>query len=322
MFHAPKESGCFSRNLQKSFRKNMTSAYATPAHTPHTNCPNCNASLGNAPGKFCANCGQETQLEPLTFTEFVAEFLGHYVAPAGKLAKTLWRLFAKPGQLTLDYREGRRNQFVRPMRLLFTIAILALVLSKGTQLLFPQSEMLVGKQIARMEAEAREAQIAEERAKPAPDVVKLARLAKPLPADIAESYVKQTRILEAMQLYLMLINAPLAALAYWLMFWRRPYLYGDYLVFALHTSCAFTLLYAVAKPLLTMAGAGFVAHAVLMAVLTIWWLIYMFFSLRRAYTGTIFSTTVRLFLAIAAAYALPAITGYGVAKFVYPYFSG
>ena len=57
----------------------------TAAEAAHTRCRNCQAFLGNPPGKYCPGCGQETANHPPTFWEFAHEFITHYVALEGSL---------------------------------------------------------------------------------------------------------------------------------------------------------------------------------------------------------------------------------------------
>lgn len=74
-------------------------------------------------GKYCAACGQETVIETPTVRHFLQEFADQYVALEGKLGRTLRVLLLRPGQLTLDYVEGRRQRYVRPLKLYLTISV-------------------------------------------------------------------------------------------------------------------------------------------------------------------------------------------------------
>ncbi|GAC1628302.1 MAG: hypothetical protein NVS9B10_18060 [Nevskia sp.] len=83
-------------------------------------CADCAAPVS---GKYCAACGQETRIETPTVKHFLQEFADQYVALEGKLGRTLRVLILKPGQLTLDYVEGRRQRYVRPLKLYLTISV-------------------------------------------------------------------------------------------------------------------------------------------------------------------------------------------------------
>jgi Protein of unknown function (DUF3667) len=99
-------------------------------HDADDNCRNCGTFLGNPRGKFCPSCGQDTLNHPPTFFEFVHEFITHYVALEGKLWKTLWLLFFKPAELTREYREGRKQRYISPLRLYITASFLFFLLVK------------------------------------------------------------------------------------------------------------------------------------------------------------------------------------------------
>jgi hypothetical protein len=101
----------------------------TPAHPHHTtsDCPNCGAIVS---GNFCHDCGQETVLHPPSTREFLHEFIGHYVALEGKLWKSLLLLLFRPGQLTLEYINGRRVRYIQPLRLYLTFSLIFFAVMK------------------------------------------------------------------------------------------------------------------------------------------------------------------------------------------------
>ena len=106
----------------------------TAAHTSALHCRNCDASLavigGNTTTNFCPNCGQDTLNHPPTFLEFVHEFITHYVALEGKLWKTLVLLFFKPGELTREYRAGRKLRYISPLRIYITASFIFFLVVK------------------------------------------------------------------------------------------------------------------------------------------------------------------------------------------------
>lgn len=101
----------------------------TPAHLHHaaSDCPNCGAAVS---GNFCHECGQETVLHPPSTREFLHEFIGHYVALEGKLWKSLLLLLFRPGQLTLEYINGRRVRYIQPLRLYLTFSLIFFAVAK------------------------------------------------------------------------------------------------------------------------------------------------------------------------------------------------
>ena len=90
-------------------------------HHAATDCPNCGASVS---GNFCHQCGQETVLHPPSTREFLHEFIGHYVALEGKLLQTMKLLLLKPGQLSLEYLQGRRVRYIEPLRVYLTFSLI------------------------------------------------------------------------------------------------------------------------------------------------------------------------------------------------------
>lgn len=96
--------------------------------TDHT-CRNCGATTT---GNFCANCGQETCLHAPSFSEFMHEFIGHYVALEGRLWGSIKRLLFRPGLLTNEYLAGRRKRYVEPLRLYLSLSIIFFAVLKLT----------------------------------------------------------------------------------------------------------------------------------------------------------------------------------------------
>lgn len=99
-------------------------------HALEATCRNCDANLGELPANFCSACGQDTLNHPPAFWEFVHEFITHYVALEGKLWKTLWLLFLKPAELTREYRAGRKQRYISPLRLYITASFLFFLVVK------------------------------------------------------------------------------------------------------------------------------------------------------------------------------------------------
>lgn len=85
--------------------------------------PFCRDCGARADVHYCPVCGQETRIEMPTVGHFLAEFAEQTLALQGQLWRTLYSLLFKPGQLTLDYVAGRRQRYVRPLRLYLAISI-------------------------------------------------------------------------------------------------------------------------------------------------------------------------------------------------------
>ena len=90
-------------------------------------CPNCETMLPNPVPRFCHACGQETHIKPPTVSEFMQQFSGTYFATEGALWRTFKLLLARPGELTAQYLNGRRKQYVLPLRLFLSMTLVMLL---------------------------------------------------------------------------------------------------------------------------------------------------------------------------------------------------
>lgn len=89
---------------------------------PETHCYNCQQIL-TTDSRFCRQCGQK--LEPLRprFGELVGDVFRNTYSFDSRIWRTL-RMILHPGRLTQAYFEGKREQFIHPVRLfLFAVII-------------------------------------------------------------------------------------------------------------------------------------------------------------------------------------------------------
>ncbi len=90
-------------------------------------CTNCETPLSEPLPKFCHACGQETNIKPPTVGEFMQQFSGTYFATEGALWRTFKLLLSQPGELTAQYLNGRRKQYVLPLRLFLSVTLVMLL---------------------------------------------------------------------------------------------------------------------------------------------------------------------------------------------------
>ena len=88
-------------------------------------CRNCATTYS---GNYCPECGQESYTGAPTALAFIYEFLTRNVFERGKMPRTIWHLLRYPGGLTVDFLEGRRARFIRPVRLYFGLSVLYFLL--------------------------------------------------------------------------------------------------------------------------------------------------------------------------------------------------
>ena len=282
----------------------MTDAVAIPSR-----CRNCDFDLGVQPGRFCSNCGLETAPHVPTAGEFLHEFVGHYVALEGRLAKTLWLLFLKPGLLTKEYFAGKRRRYVLPLRLYLTASIvfflLVKVLGVGNLVKVQETPDNNAKEaISQAQTELTKAGGAvpdgnkvsvKDLNKAATDMIRCDVGSVPcqkIKAYLDQKYANRTvremgheikdRAI-AWAPYAMFLFVPVFALLTQLLYRRRKLYYGEHLVYAFHIH-AFTFFL-----LLPMA---FMPEGV-SPLIALYGTIYYFMAMRRVFGGRLWPTLLR-----------------------------
>lgn len=91
-------------------------------------CHNCGAS---APGRYCPQCGQETNLALPAVAAFLRDAAGRYIAFDGRTWRTLRDLLFHPGFLTREYFAGRRRRYIRPGRLFIVLSLAMFAVFRG-----------------------------------------------------------------------------------------------------------------------------------------------------------------------------------------------
>ncbi|HZW15248.1 MAG TPA: DUF3667 domain-containing protein [Brevundimonas sp.] len=90
-------------------------------------CPACRAVLR---GRYCHDCGQDTQARPRPLREWAAEAFSEANLIDGRTARTLAALAARPGRLLEAYRDGAGTLYQTPTKLFIVMtALFLLVLS-------------------------------------------------------------------------------------------------------------------------------------------------------------------------------------------------
>jgi hypothetical protein len=92
---------------------------------PTTICKNCSNAFA---GKFCNNCGEKVYSEHdkrvVHFFDEGFHFLTHF---EGKFFTTLKTFFTKPGKVSVDYCDGVRKKYFKPLSLFLMLVILYLI---------------------------------------------------------------------------------------------------------------------------------------------------------------------------------------------------
>src|SRR6478736_8508316 len=88
-------------------------------------CKNCNNSFS---GKYCNHCGEKLYHEKdrsvFHLFEEGLHFLTHF---DGTFFNTLKKIFTKPGQLSVDYCNGKRKTYFKPLSFFLLLVVLYLL---------------------------------------------------------------------------------------------------------------------------------------------------------------------------------------------------
>lgn len=261
-------------------------------------CLNCGAYVEK---KFCPECGQENIETRENFFHLVGHFVSDYLHFDSKFFRSLIPLFTKPGFLTKEYWEGRRTQYIHPLRLFFFITIIFMVVSS---LFFKK----FGPEMKRrMIVPDKGLSAVDSSVWNSPDTTRI--IFKNETITVAKlRELKQTDDRQFRKLnsgidvvftnfkYVTFFLLPIYALIFMLLQYRRRLFYVDHLVYTMHLQCfvycAFTVMWMI--PLLVPQTFEFIRSASLLAVLT--YLVVSFrYLYRQSWGKTIFKSFVATF---------------------------
>jgi hypothetical protein len=94
-------------------------------HRDQKNCLNCGNTFT---GNFCNNCGQENLHLKENFGHVMTHAIADYFHFDQKFFHTLKPLLFQPGKLTIDYNEGKRVQYLHPVRMYIFISLIYFIL--------------------------------------------------------------------------------------------------------------------------------------------------------------------------------------------------
>ena len=224
------------------------------------------------------------------FRDLAGEAMESFLSVDARILRTLWPLIRRPGQLTVEFMEGRRVRYVHPFKLYFAFSVvlfLGLAMSGYSVIQIGESEDVV----TGVRVELSEEEGAEETAEPSEEPSFLGRVLGPV-GELAENDPDRlNRIFTDRLAKSVILLVPVFALLLLVLYHRRRYV--AHLVFSLHLhSFAFLALVvglvidlAARTPEQSRPGNG-------IAVLVI--AIYSFLALRRVYGQGRFVTVIKM----------------------------
>lgn len=225
---------------------------------------------------YCSQCGEKRlERDDWKLRNIVSETFSELVnVEHSKLWQTLRLLVCRPGQLTREYWEGRRNRFIGPVKLyliFFALMLLLYSIHQGTAVFDVRSLAAAdpnGTISARLERYSAEREV-------------------PMPLLVQEVNSRWQSYMSASQLAYPLFMA----LGLKLLFYRRGLHFAEHLIFALHVLAFLYFLLLAFWPFYFFFGgrdpSGTVHHGPLYVAMTgasmAWSVVYLLLALRRAY---------------------------------------
>ena len=288
-------------------------------------CLNCGAALD---GRFCPACGQRDVPPYPSVRELALDAVTEFSGWDGRLSATLRKLVRRPGQLTLEFLEGRRARYVSPLRLYLSTSVAYFLLAAaapniglsdgddgGLRVTATRTgenaqasrAARVGQAAGTALEKGEEALSAAERDSALRDIERAPVAMRPfLRRAVGDPGGFKSGIREAvprMLFVLLPIFAGIVALFY------RGRKYPEHLYFAIHLH-AFIFLALTASALLKFLRVPAIAEAASFVTL-IWIPVYAVVALRRVYGGSL-ARTLAKGIAIAGMYAVTGMVGFAL----------
>jgi hypothetical protein len=86
-------------------------------------CPNCQTKL-SASDNFCPNCGQENDNKRQSFSRVMSDLITGFLSVDSRFTNSIPALLFKPGFLTTQFIDGKRNRYLNPVRMFITIVVI------------------------------------------------------------------------------------------------------------------------------------------------------------------------------------------------------
>ena len=95
--------------------------------------------------KFCPDCGQANKANSITFKSFIQEVFNGFISWDSKFWTTFIPLLTKPGKVSRDYIDGKRQRYANPFRFYLTISVLFFLIIGATESYDTFKELRTGK---------------------------------------------------------------------------------------------------------------------------------------------------------------------------------
>lgn len=95
--------------------------------------------------KFCPECGQANKDKRITFGSFLHEVFNGFISWDSKFWTTFIPLLTKPGKVSRDYIDGKRQRYANPFRFYLSISVVFFLILGATESYDTFKELRTGK---------------------------------------------------------------------------------------------------------------------------------------------------------------------------------
>lgn len=188
-------------------------------------CKNCETEFT---GHYCNNCGQSVKDFDRPFKVLIFDVVGTMWAFDTRLFKTLKAIFLKPGQVPLDYVNGKRARYMPPFRLYIFISFFFFMLMNITfKSSFKEAEKHEGpgiENVISINGSANGKEIDQEDVRKAEDIITKVKIEK-------QYYISRFFSLMSWSLFVLM---PLFASFLWIMFRKYQRYFLGHFIFAIN----------------------------------------------------------------------------------------
>jgi hypothetical protein len=242
-----------------------------------TNCLNCGTEVI---GKFCHQCGQENIEVQDNFFHMVSHTFADFFHYDSKFFRSVTPLFGKPGFLTTEYLNGKRNRYIHPLRLFFFVTIIMVIVANSYYKKF-ETEIMKDTVVTTSNSSPDEVDALEKQEK----------MQKKMKGMVNKTFTSINVYLK----YISFLLLPIYALVFKLLYRKQRRFYVDHVIYMMHLQ-SFVYVIIIIMMLIAMFITPLARE---------WWnrvaviatFIYLVISLRKVYGQSWFKTVIKSFIA-------------------------
>lgn len=221
----------------------------------NNSCVSCNTPLK---GKFCYSCGEKVvENNDFSIQNLLHQFINGITNFDSKFLKSFYYLLFKPGQLTLNYVNGRRVSFMKPFQVFIVVNILFFFFLADADVFRIPAKWYFNKEV---------------------NIEKKITDSKNVEL-IKQQYDNESLTNSKLFIFILI---PFFGIIFWMANLKKKLYFGKHIIFAIHY-LSFFMLFSVC---LVITPKEIWTPRAIQAVLLISNFIYLFFAIRKFYNNT------------------------------------